>query len=764
MNCPICGAVLNEGAKFCGNCGNKLEAAPVAAAVETPAAPVQSAVPTELPSIFDTAAQSVTPVQSAAPTEQPSIFDTPVQSAIPTEQPSIFDTSVQSPAPAQSAAPVEQPSIFDQPAQPAQTAFAQQPAMQQTAYVQPAAQQTAYAQPAAGGGYGGNNYIQNNYTQENANPPQVKKKGKGVLVVVLVILALLVVGLGVALFVFRGSLKNFWARLTKSPDEYLKYVISENMEEHLDAMEEAQKEYMDILAKMDDINMQGGLRVEIDDEILDMIEDAAGAFLANSRYGSSAAYSDDYYDYFDDYYDTDMYDKYDTYDDYYQAEHGSKSSGGADMNLSAYGDIGIVGSYDRKGNLLGLNAGVQVKGGSDVLGVDAVFDGDNYTVYGRIPQLNKDYLMIDLSKIMDKNNQKKVDKVLSATADLSAVSMDSKMLRSMYKRYAEAVLDPVKDVKASKVKLPVNDTKMSCRAYEFDLDDGLFKDIVLSVMDEIANDKDLQKWFEDYLDSLDLGAGMTKPDWDTLLDQIDEAEKEVKNISFDEEFKCTFYITNEGKITGFSMLGKEEKDPHFSFAWNLDGTKLDVELTSDLTDKNDKTQFMDIKGGGSVKKGKFSGDFSLDLSVLDDKVEFSLEDVEVLDKKNPSGTFRIGIEQFMTMAGAAADDIPDSIKKSELVVSVAGTIKDRTFSIGLENGSGNMIKFTADSKVSASQGVAVPSSKESVEIDEKNADTAMVEYLKNSDIEKLVSALETLGLPDSYADQVRQVTKMLEYY
>ena len=762
MNCPICGAVLNEGAKFCGNCGNKLEAVQPAAqpVAETPVQPVAPAVTTPVQPVVTAAADTLVqpmitpapaaPAQPAAPAEQPSIFDQqPVQPAAPAEQPSIFDQQ-----PAQPAAPAEQPV---QPVQPVQTAFAQPQQPMQQDYTQP--------QPMAGqgGGYGGNNYIQNNYTQENVNAPVVKKKGKGALIVVLVVLALLIVGIGVTLFIFRGSLKNTWARLTKSPDEYLKYVISENMDESLDAVEEAQKEYMDILAKMDDINMQGSVRLEMNDEMLDMLEDASAAFLS-SKMGSSAYNAPDYYDYYDDYYDTDMYDKYDSYDEYYQAEHASKGSGGSGMNMSAYGDISVSGEYDRKGNLFGLSAGIQVKGGSDVLGVDGVFDGDNYTVYGRVPQLNSDYLKVDLSQVLDKTQTKQVDKLLSATADLSAATLDAKTMRSVYKRYADATLAPIKDVKASKVKLTVNDSKLSCRAYEFQLDDNLFQDIVISVIDEIKGDKDLEKWFDDYMDSMDFATTGSKPDWDTLLDQLDDADDQIKNLTFDEEFKCAFYITNDGKIAGFSMQGEEDKDPHFSFAWNLNGNKLDVELTSDVTDKNGKVQFMDIKGGGSIKSGKFSGDFILDLSVLDDQVEFSLEDIEMNDKKNPSGTFRIGIEQFMTMAGDVTADVPDSIKKSELVISLSGTLKDKTFSIGLENAGKNIVKLTTNGKLANSQGVSVPSSKESVEVDEKNSDTVLVQYLKDSDLEKVVSGLETLGLPDSYADQIRQVTKMLEYY
>ncbi|MCR5118909.1 MAG: hypothetical protein K6B44_04735 [Lachnospiraceae bacterium] len=733
MNCPICGAVLNEGAKFCGNCGNKLEAVqqPVQPAVaETPAAPIAP----------------------AAPVEQPSIFDQPVQQPV---QPAMAETPA---APIAPAAPVEQPSIFDQPVQPVQNAFVQQGQIQQPAdntFVQP--------QPMAGGGYGGNNYIQNNYTQDTMKQPEVKKKGKTGLIIFLVVLAVLIVALGVTLFIFRGSLKNIWARLTKSPDEYLKYVITENLEESLDSMEDVQKEAMDILSKMDDVNMQGNLRVEIDDEILDKLEDASAAILPANRYGSS--YDTDYYDYYDDYYDTDMYDKYDSYDEYYQAEHGSsKSSGGNGMNLSAYGDIGLNADYDRKGNVLGLSVGVQVKGGSDVIGAEGVFDGDNYTVYGRIPQLNKNYLMVDLKDIVDKNNLKTVDEVLAATADLSAMAMDPKAQRSMYLRYTEALLKPIDKVKASKVKLSVNGSKMSCRAYEFTLDDKLYQDMLLSVIDEIKNDRDLEKYFEDYFDTFDFANVRNKPDWDSFLDSLDEAEDKIQDMDFDEEFTCTFYITNAGKITGFAMTGEDEKDPHFSLAWYINGTKLDVELTSDFTDKNDKTEFMDIKGGGSVKSGKFSGEFELDLSLLDDKVEFSVEDLEILDKKNPGGTFRIGLEQFMAMAGDAADEIPDSIKKADLVISASGTIRDRSLSIGLENGSKNVVKFTMDSKISESQGMAVPSAKESVQIDEKTGETELIKYLKDSDLEKVVSGLETLGLPDSYADQIRQITSMLDYY
>ena len=79
MNCPICGAVLNDGAKFCGNCGNKVEAAaPVTETPVMPAAPVTPVMETPVMPAAPVTPVMETPVMPAA---EPSIFDQPVQTA-----------------------------------------------------------------------------------------------------------------------------------------------------------------------------------------------------------------------------------------------------------------------------------------------------------------------------------------------------------------------------------------------------------------------------------------------------------------------------------------------------------------------------------------------------------------------------------------------------------------------------------------------------------------------------------------------------------
>ncbi|MBO6297222.1 MAG: hypothetical protein J6N53_00130, partial [Lachnospiraceae bacterium] len=78
-----------------------------------------------------------------------------------------------------------------------------------------------------------NGYVMNSdpgYTQSFAqgNPngaePQNSKQKSKVLPIVLGAAGVVVVAAAVLGFVFRGALANGWARLTKSPEEYTRYV------------------------------------------------------------------------------------------------------------------------------------------------------------------------------------------------------------------------------------------------------------------------------------------------------------------------------------------------------------------------------------------------------------------------------------------------------------------------------------------------------------------------------------------------------------
>ncbi len=123
MFCPLCGCKLNEGAKFCGNCGASIAAAPIVAAPAPAKAPdsPKPAVPA-----FEVAPEDVPDFEITLedmPEEKPAPAPVAAPAAAPTPQPFVPTA----PRPAAPAAPAPAPRPFA-PAAPAAPAVAPAPA------------------------------------------------------------------------------------------------------------------------------------------------------------------------------------------------------------------------------------------------------------------------------------------------------------------------------------------------------------------------------------------------------------------------------------------------------------------------------------------------------------------------------------------------------------------------------------------------------------------------------------------------------------
>ena len=135
--CQNCGVQLNDGIKFCPNCGALVQAEPGVAPVPQEINP--AAVPMSAAEPMQTAAASV------AVLEKETDPAAPVQEQ-PASQPAAYQQSAPQPGAYQQPAP--QPGVYQQPAP--QPGVYQQPAPQPGVYQQPAPQPGMYQQPAQG--------------------------------------------------------------------------------------------------------------------------------------------------------------------------------------------------------------------------------------------------------------------------------------------------------------------------------------------------------------------------------------------------------------------------------------------------------------------------------------------------------------------------------------------------------------------------------------------------------------------------------------
>ena len=106
------------------------------------------------------------------------------------------------------------------------------------------------------------------------------------------------------------------------------------------------------------------------------------------------------------------------------------------------------------------------------------------------------------------------------------------------------------------------------------------------------------------------------------------------------------------------------------------------------------------------------------------------------------------------------EDILDMID-GELVITSQYKDLESKCSMAIENKGETQLGISYLVKISKGDDIEFPANKQTVKV---NSALEVMPYLGDCDIEKLADALEKLGLPEEYADEVRDSADMLKYY
>ncbi len=624
-----------------------------------------------------------------------------------------------------------------------------------------------HAVPGTGNEYTGaannggilNGYVMdaNGYTQSfsQGNPgggaPQAPKKKNIVLPIVLGVVGVLVVVGGVLGFVFRGVLANAWARMTKSPEEYTRYVLEKNLIDN-DALWKNYEESYDQMADLKGIKVSGEVRLEMSKDVIGMIEDAYTDY-QNRRFSYSSGYEyyDEYYEYIQEEWEKDNYDYLD-YEDWVKTyDPGDDDDGGAPaIQLGALSDIALIYELERNEDTIRAMEALQLSDDDYLLTMNEIYDSDKSELYLQMPEINKDYAKIELDEFLDEDELEQVNDVLFSNDRLEKQLIEPKVARSMYKRYMDVLLSAIDDVDEKTDTLEVAGEEQKCVALKFTVDGDTAKETARGLIETMMDDDDLRQYLTDYMSSFYMSSYLpTQADdfWDEFVEEMEQALEDLDDQDMDGELECTIYVSNLGTIIGLNMESDDGDEVFFGYVVNKG--KLYAEARATQEDED----VIRLEGTGKVGTSGASADFTLYLGQdIDREFEFALS--EVTPK---GGVFTMDLSQFYKLAQDDIDeemeDFAKLIKDGTLRIEYHGDGKKLDTSVAIMDDDDKVIGISWKMEVGDAGKMELPSSKETETVKDEDD---LVEYLFDSDLDVFVDKLEVLGLPKDSADEMRE--------
>ena len=571
--------------------------------------------------------------------------------------------------------------------------------------------------PIFGGGDGHSEYMNPVFMQAPPVNEPPRKKFKA-LPLILGIAAVFVIGIVVVLVLMRDVIANSMAKSSKTPEEYMRYVVEK---QPWNKMNEGYDEVFKQVSDMDNMKVEGEIRLNMSEDMLEVAEGAIEDAIIDSR-------SYYYYSLGDDF----------------------------DLRLDAWQDIALKFETQRSDSGFSAMQAVQLKDKDYLLSLEEMYDAGKSTAYLRSPQLNEDYACVKLSNFLKEDELDMINQLFGSNKNVYAALPDSKTMNKMRERYINAMLDQIEDVEMEDDTMEIDGQSMKCTVLTFELDEDLQKSMLEAMISELKNDDDLEDMFYNILKETP-GTTDMDPDeiWDQFVAELEKAEDQIDDYKASVEPDISLYVDNKGNIVGFKA--SQSKDAVLA-GYIRKGNKLWVELSA----VSGKKKPLTITGEGKIGVSGLNMDCLVALHDDDDdfEVPFYLENVGV-----NGGTFRMDMEPFCdTIRDSVKDDTVEDILDmidGELVITSQYKDLESKCSMAIENKGETQLGISYLVKISKGDDIEFPANKQTVKV---NSALEVMPYLGDCDIEKLADALEKLGLPEEYADEVRDSADMLKYY
>ncbi len=536
-----------------------------------------------------------------------------------------------------------------------------------------------------------------------AEKPKKEKKGSGKAAFLVIATVVIVIGLLIA-FNYK-ALANFAHKTFDSPEKYYAYIEGQQVEEIVDTYMLYYDEYfVNTLFAMNDKSVEANISVEFSEDLRDLM-----------------------------------------------------SMSGVDFDWLEAANIGMNMSMTEDGMSMGIKGGANKV---DLASMNILMDFADEMMYMQVPELNKTYMGADFGDAdisIDEDMWEQYDA-------LKQYIPESKELRKLLVKYANIALGAVEDVDKSTEKVKVGDITQNSTALEVTFDSDTVQAMLEAVLEEMLEDKDLEKLFVKVMGMAEEVDYPVDPDdmYDQFIETVEEALDNIEDFDMgDFEMVMIVYVDGEGNVIGREV---EAEGMKVTYLMPEKGSKFEMEYAIEMEEYGEIID-ISLEGAGKKKGNKISGEFEVKyegISFADIVVDGY--DIEKAKKGESVGSFTISASKSLkklTDSSLSSSDaaLAATIMEYSLQIDMDTDLKGGTVSFTVLDGEDVFAKLTVEAKTGKGTKLSVPSDKDVLD---PNDEDDMEEWVEGVDWDKFIKTLEKAEIPDDYIEELEDLIDELD--
>jgi hypothetical protein len=423
-------------------------------------------------------------------------------------------------------------------------------------------------------------------------------------------------------------------------------------------------------------------------------------------------------------------------------------AGLAGVDLSGLKSASISASTNTKDNRTSVEASLS-SNNKDIISGNGIVDLKEGNLYFQIPELNSDYIAIDMDDIhYDYEEMCEQQQMMQDILD--ALPSQSKF-EDIMEDYMVEALKNVDDVSASSKSISVEGVQQKCTELKVKIDADTLEDMTESVLKKMKNDKEIKKTLEDISKAADVDF-----DSDDFEDSIDDMLDHLDG-SFDDDVEIVMkvYVDGKGKIKGRVI---EYEDKHTSYTVSIlmpqKGKKVGYELSFE-TGKNS----IKLSGEGKKSGDKVTGDFAVKYNGTS-IVDLAVKKLDVKTLKSGKLNGKIEASVSSKLAKVTGNISGMSILE-DIRLSLDAETDDNSlnYKFGIIYDDEDIGTVTISGKKSSGSKVSLPSSKDTVSVSDAED---LLEWVEDIDWSKFLKNLDKAGLSGDLIDEIEDTIDEIE--